>query len=306
MNTKKNAKRLLAFTQSILYCAHQEIGLRGNKECNESLNQGNLIQLLKMQASSNEIIERKLRSHITYTSSDIQNKVLECYAELVITKISQEARESGFFALIIDSSKDIIKRDHLSIVIRYVLNGSIFERLIGAIRTTSFDAESTKNYVVEYLKNWNFDIKSIVAQTYDGASVMKGEHGGLQAKIKEITTYVHCWAHQLNLVLVDIVADIPKVDEFFSKLQSLYVYFTKSIVRHEKFLSVQKEMCKIKESKVVELKDLSDTRWYRRNDSIKAVVKSYDCLVEALKDLSSQDSIAIGYTHQLKDKEFLT
>ncbi|KAJ4437641.1 hypothetical protein ANN_17786 [Periplaneta americana] len=43
-----------------------------------------------------------------------------------------------------------------------------------------------------------------VAQTYDGAAVMAGEHGGLQAKILsqyKQTIFMHCYAHKLNLVL---------------------------------------------------------------------------------------------------------
>jgi hypothetical protein len=76
---------------------------------------------------------------------------------------------------------------------------------------------------------------------------MKGEYNGLQAKIKEVSptaTYIHCWAHQLNLVIVDCVSCLQGVDQFFNKLAAIYTYFTQSIVRHEKFKQVQQEMLK--------------------------------------------------------------
>jgi len=46
----------------------------------------------------------------------------------------------------------------------------------------------------------------IIAQSYDGASVMSGHLNGVQTKIKEyypFAIYTHCMAHRLNLVDVD-------------------------------------------------------------------------------------------------------
>lgn len=51
----------------------------------------------------------------------------------------------------------------------------------------------------------------IVAQSYDGASVMSGNMNGVQAKIKEkhpAAVYTHCMAHRLNLVVVDTCKSI--------------------------------------------------------------------------------------------------
>lgn len=43
-----------------------------------------------------------------------------------------------------------------------------------------------------------------MAQTYDGAAVMSGAVGGVQAHFQKKhpeAIYVHCYAHELNLVL---------------------------------------------------------------------------------------------------------
>jgi hypothetical protein len=47
-----------ALLDTIVLCAHQEIALRGNYETNHSLNQGNLIEILNLQAKSHDIIAR--------------------------------------------------------------------------------------------------------------------------------------------------------------------------------------------------------------------------------------------------------
>lgn len=57
----------------------------------------------------------------------------------------------------------------------------------------------------------NMSTLSIVAQSYDGASVMSGCLGGVQAKIKEhypCALYTHCMTHRLNLVVVDMCKGI--------------------------------------------------------------------------------------------------
>lgn len=64
-----------------------------------------------------------------------------------------------------------------------------------------------------------------IAQCYDGASVMSGVHNGVQAKFRALTgtacMYVHCYAHKVNLVLVDTCTNISEVSEFFRLLEAV-------------------------------------------------------------------------------------
>ena len=47
---------------------------------------------------------------------------------------------------------------------------------------------------------------------------MSGHRSGVQARIREIVgsgcTYIHCYAHRLNLVLINTVRCIREVDDF--------------------------------------------------------------------------------------------
>ena len=54
----------------------------------------------------------------------------------------------------------------------------------------------------------------LVAQAYDGASVMRGATGGVQRKIMDVyenAHYVHCYAHQLNLSMQQATSHIPRI-----------------------------------------------------------------------------------------------
>lgn len=56
---------------------------------------------------------------------------------------------------------------------------------------------------------------------------MSGSCAGVQTRLKEVApyaTYIHCYAHSLNLVLVDCAKAIPHAAEFFCLMGSLYVF----------------------------------------------------------------------------------
>jgi len=62
------------------------------------------------------------------------------------------------------------------------------------------------------LKELNLDNIPIVAQSYDGVSLMSGCRGGLQTLLKKYhpsaDDTVHCMAHRLNLVVVDMCKNV--------------------------------------------------------------------------------------------------
>ena len=73
----------------------------------------------------------------------------------------------------------------------------------------------------------SLDPAKAVAQCYDGASAMFGVKSGVQEQMRvryPNVIYIHCWAHRLNLALVNICIDTPGGNEFFNKLQSYKIY----------------------------------------------------------------------------------
>ena len=109
------------------------------------------------------------------------------------------------------------------------------------------------------------------SQGYDGAAVMSGCVSGVQQHIREVVphaVYIHCHAHCLNLVLVDCVKSLPEASEFFSLVQSLYVFLSASKV-HSIFSQKQAELHPDKQPRA--LQSLSDTRWACRYNSLDSI-----------------------------------
>lgn len=78
--------------------------------------------------------------------------------------------------------------------------------------------------------------------------MLSGKHCGLQAKLNEYlgeeiyAPYIHCVAHQLNLVLVHVAENNTNasIKDFFSTLQKNYNYFLKSHCRWKLFFNQTK------------------------------------------------------------------
>ncbi|MGH0161481.1 UNVERIFIED_CONTAM: hypothetical protein FKN15_047137 [Acipenser sinensis] len=80
------------------------------------------------------------------------------------------------------------------------------------------DALSLTNLVLSELTNVGLSTENILSQCYDGASVMSGKHGGMQKvvqdKLNREVPYVHCFNHQLHLVVVHAMPSEGALDDF--------------------------------------------------------------------------------------------
>src|SRR6218665_3995473 len=73
---------------------------------------------------------------------------------------------------------------------------------------------------------------------------MSGRLSGVQVRIKEhaeCAENVHCYAHRLNLVIVDTCKAVRHAADYFALLQKLYIFVSGSFV-HPKWLSLQNDL----------------------------------------------------------------
>ncbi|KAL3201357.1 hypothetical protein MRX96_042957 [Rhipicephalus microplus] len=185
--------------------------LRGaHDESARSENKGNFVELLNLFAKYDDIIGKKLNggaANAKYVHHSIQDQILEILSHITLTSIKEEMKSSQCFALIVNETKDLSKTEQLSVVVRYYLNGAVFERFLGFRNAEQLDAKSLLSYVKKTLNRCGIDSQLCIAQTYDGASVMSGTSRGVQALLwQEVpqAVYVHCMNHHLNLVIVDV------------------------------------------------------------------------------------------------------
>jgi len=93
-------------------------------------------------------------------------------------------------------------------------------------KAESLNAEGLSDYIIATLREYDLDPALVVSQGYDGASVMSGSCSGVQQHIKMIAPnamYIYCYAHCLNLALVDCVRNVQDASEFFALMELLYI-----------------------------------------------------------------------------------
>ena len=60
-------------------------------------------------------------------------------------------------------------------VLRYLYNGSTYERFISVTKCDELNSEAIFSYIMASLREMDIDISNCVGQCYDGASVMSLE-----------------------------------------------------------------------------------------------------------------------------------
>lgn len=232
----KNREALKRLIDIILYLAKQCLPLRGHDESETSKNKGNFLELVDLLRKYDGILAGHLAnaSKVSkYTSGLIQNELLDHLSRRVLDSIINNIKQAKYFSIIVDSTLDYNKKEQLSLSCRFVNKlGVPEERFLRFINIPDGSAQTYFVTVTEELKNLNVDIKFCRGQGYDGASVMSGCLNGLQSKIKDIVpeaVYIHCCAHNLNLVLIDAVSSNSEVKLFFGILEKVYVFFYRKL-----------------------------------------------------------------------------
>ncbi|XP_076322154.1 zinc finger MYM-type protein 1-like [Tachypleus tridentatus] len=211
----------------------------------------------------------------------------------------------------VNETKDVSKQEQLSIVVRYLHQQSFHEEFLDFTAAEGLDADSLLKKIMETLAKCGIDHNACIGQCYDGAAVMSGHISGIQERFRREVSqavYVHCYAHRLNLVLVDCVHNVQDAAEFFVTIQKLYKFLSTSVV-HEEFLKVQKELESVNQH--IELKKrLSDTRWACQHAACLAVKRTLPAIVTTLKRLVEGDNVHRATESKvlciLLDQQFLT
>ena len=173
-------------------------------------------------------------SHAQYTHHSIQDQLLSLLAKYVRPDIVSCLKSAKYFAIMCDEAKDDGKEEQLSICLCFVECGLLHGDLYNFVNIDGLGSRLVMAVLKEQLDGMGVDSPSnLIAQSYDGASVMFGRMGGRQALMREsicpLAIYVHCWAHRLNLVVVSCVYSLDKAARFFGNMQTLYKFFSASV-----------------------------------------------------------------------------
>ena len=222
---KRNRLRLRVTVDSLRWLAFQACPFRGHDESLDSKNQGNFLEMVKLIASYDEeigaVVLGNAPGNAKYTSPTIQKELLGIIASKVQSEIRKEIGDAKF-CLLVDESRDESKREQMAVVIRFVDKpGFTHERFLDIVYVVDTSSATLKEEISSVLVQHQLDVNNIRGQGYDGASNMRGEWNGLQAKFMEecpYAYYIHYFAHQLQLALVAASKEVADVHNFFDHL----------------------------------------------------------------------------------------
>jgi len=319
LNNREVMKRLIDIVICLAKCGKP---FRGHDESHTSYQKGMFLELIQILYKYDTVLKTHIDSgpkNAMYTSNIIQNDIINSIHNVINQELKLKLQNTHI-AVMADETSDIGHHEQLSVVFRYfdIKTNRPIETFITLIRMLSVDAESIFNALNDVITcQFKLDWKNVVAVCFDGAATMAGNINGVQAKCKNKNKnilHVHCYAHCLNLTLMDAVCANAKYSEvnkcvfdFLGTVQFIYSFIEGSPIRHAVF----ERFAKLEGAKVQTLKSMSQTRWACRAEAINAVKNNYKALISTLKEINSKYFIpearakCRGLLQQLNTFEFI-
>ncbi|KAL4153192.1 hypothetical protein QTP88_001025 [Uroleucon formosanum] len=269
----------------LLYCANNNLALRGNSEEIGNPAAGHFLNLISLISKSDGVLRQHIESHkkgsVSYFSHHIQDEFIPLLSKKVREKIINQIKSAKYFTIMFDCTPDVSKREQMSQVIRYVhiSNGKVCieESFLGFILSHEKTGKGLASEILTQLSDDDLNIQNCKGQAYDNGANMAGKYKGVQAKIMEknsLATFVPCSAHSLNLAGVNAASSNVQMNNFFGKIQQLFNFFSGSPSRWEELKSLK-----------LTLKPFSDTRRSYKSVAIKAVFTQLPEVKNALNNI---------------------
>ncbi|KAK6181537.1 hypothetical protein SNE40_009370 [Patella caerulea] len=159
------AVKELSFREDYDKMAHSESGLFTDMFCFVVLRDKRLQDIIS-----------EIPLNATYKSPNIQNDVIDILAKIVTQSVVDDVNGADvpFATVLADGTRDKNNRENISIALRYVKDGKVFESLLYMPETQQLDASSLTTLIVKTLHDTGINIGHIISQCYDGARVMSG------------------------------------------------------------------------------------------------------------------------------------
>uniref|UniRef100_A0A199UAH7 DUF4371 domain-containing protein n=1 Tax=Manihot esculenta TaxID=3983 RepID=A0A199UAH7_MANES len=305
----------------LCYLLMQGLAFRGNDESEESLNQGNFIQLLKVLASCNEeinnVVLKNALENLKLIAPSIQKDIINACAVEITNAIIRDLGDD-LFSILVDECQDISVKAQMGVVIRYINKfGCVVKRFLGIVHVNDTSASSLKKAIESLFSTHGLSVSSLRGQGYDGASDMKGNLIGLKSLILRENSsayYVHCFAHQLQLTLVAIAKKHSSISIFLKTVAHLCNIVGGSCKRRDMLREKQRE-------KVVEgirigeiairqglnqemtIKRPGDTCWSSHYSTLINLIYLFSSLIDVLEYIgeNGNDDLERGEAIELLD-----
>ncbi|XP_064104364.1 zinc finger MYM-type protein 1-like [Macrobrachium nipponense] len=206
---------------------------------------GNFICIIELLSKYDPVLSElnsKPKGKTKYMSPMIQNELIQLLSKETEKELTCAIKAAPFYSIMLDTAQDISKIDQMCEIYRYCSieyddNGKpkalqINESFLGFHKVEGQSGAALSEQILQIIKQRGLSISRCRGQGYDGASNMKGIYKGVQKKIIDVepsAVYVHCAAHNLNLVINDAVKNVTEMAQFYDIVQRVYVLFRLSI-----------------------------------------------------------------------------
>ncbi|XP_065177014.1 52 kDa repressor of the inhibitor of the protein kinase-like [Sycon ciliatum] len=282
---KENRAKLFSIVKCLEFCGRNGLALRGHRDDGDALDdswkQGNFKSLVNFRVEAGDDV---LRRHLetasvreTYISKTSQNALLSCIGHYVREQIAADVRASGFYAVSADEVADVSNWEQLGVVLRYIKDGQVLERLAGFVALEKVRGCDIFQAIKTFLADLHVDMTLCRAQAYDGVGAMAGELRGCQALFKDEipqATYYHSTSHQLNLALSK-ACSVPEVLRMVATMKQLGLFFKYSPKKQRAFeeavdtINRQRKAERKPEIAKAKFKMLCETRWIERHTAFE-------------------------------------
>ncbi|KAJ9545337.1 hypothetical protein OSB04_025044 [Centaurea solstitialis] len=293
--------RLNASVEVCRYLLENALPFCGHDESESSLYKGLFLGTLKLIGRTNKDIEKVILHNAPknnqLTSPKIQKDIVTCFAEEVLKSIIGEIGDD-VFALLVDESSDVSRKEQMAVVLRFVDKcGMVQERFVGVVHVIDTSALSLKSSIDAFFAKHGLSLAQVRGHGYDGASNMSGKFNGLKALIlseNESAFYLHCFAHQLQLVIVAVAKKHDGVKDFFDLLALVVTVVNSSCKRKDMIRESHKDRIQeeIGNDEIVTSKGLNqeislvragDTRWNSHHRTIMSLIALFPEVVKVLE-----------------------
>jgi len=294
---KKNRYILSRLIDCVKFCGVFELALRGHDESTESLNPGIYRGLIDFVSEIDMSMKQHLQENNVFkgTSKSVQNDILDAILIVCQEEIKKQVSEARFVAIQCDETTDVSTQQQLVFILRYEQNGQIYERFWKFLRPVSHSANDIAIEIKKELELLNISANQLVGQSYDGAAVMSGREGGVQSIIRKefpYAFYVHCYAHQFNLILQKSVCVNSNVTNFFANLHAFPPFFSRSAKRTNMLDDIVKKR----------IPTAPATRWNFNTRTVRTIYENKELLkscLEVIYETSGNDFNTINQAETL-------
>ncbi|KAL6531211.1 hypothetical protein OROHE_014280 [Orobanche hederae] len=305
------------------------LAFRGNDESSMSIRRGNFLELLAWYSLRNidvgNVVKENAPANHQLTSPDIQKQIISACASETTKAIISDIGDK-YFSLLLDEARDNSVKEQMAVVIRYANNrGEVLERFVGVVHVQDTTAVSLKSAIDNFFSKHGLSMSKVRGQGYDGASNMRGELNGLKTLIlneNPYARYVHCFAHQLQLVVVAVAEGNQFISDFFDYMSMVTNIVGASCKRKDELRQKQHEIMveQLETGQVTTGRGLNqetsltrpgDTRWGSHYKTIIRLLSMWSSVIKVLiniyKDGSERKSKGkvVGLLDKMEKYEFV-